>query len=86
MENCRTLKGQSVGGPKSAQEFQKIFQTFCEGRGSRAGQTTVARFASLKQQLGDKLIEHGYYIRRHGEDMPEIRNWTCAGAALEIPV
>jgi xylulose-5-phosphate/fructose-6-phosphate phosphoketolase len=30
----------------------------------------------LKQQLKDKLIEHKQYIREHGEDMPEILNWT----------
>jgi xylulose-5-phosphate/fructose-6-phosphate phosphoketolase len=29
----------------------------------------------LKQQLKDKLVEHKQYITRHGEDLPEIRNW-----------
>lgn len=30
----------------------------------------------LKQQLKDKLTEHKQYIAKHGEDLPEIRNWT----------
>jgi xylulose-5-phosphate/fructose-6-phosphate phosphoketolase len=33
------------------------------------------RAAYLKQEMQDKLIEHKYYIRKNGMDMPEIRNW-----------
>ena len=33
------------------------------------------RSAHVKQALHNKLIEHKQYIREHGEDMPEIRNW-----------
>ena len=31
--------------------------------------------AHIKQMLHNKLIEHRQYVREHGEDMPEIRNW-----------
>jgi xylulose-5-phosphate/fructose-6-phosphate phosphoketolase len=33
------------------------------------------RAAYAQQAIRDKLIEHKQYIARHGEDMPEIRNW-----------
>jgi xylulose-5-phosphate/fructose-6-phosphate phosphoketolase len=34
-----------------------------------------AKGEHLRQELQDKLVEHKQYIRKQGEDMPEIRNW-----------
>ena len=34
-----------------------------------------AAAAYAKQAIRDRLIEHKHYIARHGEDMPEIRDW-----------
>jgi xylulose-5-phosphate/fructose-6-phosphate phosphoketolase len=52
--------------------------------------------AHVREELKNKLIEHRQYIRAHGEDMPEIKNWQWTAApgpanqreqqALEEPV
>jgi xylulose-5-phosphate/fructose-6-phosphate phosphoketolase len=36
----------------------------------------AAKTACLKQELLDKLIEHGHYIRQEGVDLPEVREWS----------
>ena len=40
-----------------------------------------SRGAYLKQFVKDRLIEHKHYIDRHGQDMPEIVNWTWGNPA-----
>ena len=39
----------------------------------------ATRAAHVKQQFRDALIEHSRYVREHGEDMPEIRDWAWPG-------
>jgi xylulose-5-phosphate/fructose-6-phosphate phosphoketolase len=41
--------------------------------------------AHVRQKLVDKIIEHKHYIRRHGEDMPEIAGWVWQMSADEEP-
>jgi xylulose-5-phosphate/fructose-6-phosphate phosphoketolase len=38
-----------------------------------------ARAAYAKQAIRDKLLDHKQYIRRYGDDMPEIRDWRWSG-------
>jgi xylulose-5-phosphate/fructose-6-phosphate phosphoketolase len=37
------------------------------------------RAAYAKQEIRDRLIDHREYIRRYGDDMPEVKNWTWSG-------
>jgi xylulose-5-phosphate/fructose-6-phosphate phosphoketolase len=39
-----------------------------------------SRAAHVKQAVRDKLIEHKEYIHKHGEDLPEIRNWIWSAS------
>ncbi len=37
------------------------------------------RAAGLRQRMVDKRVEHREYVRRRGEDLPEVRDWTWPG-------
>jgi xylulose-5-phosphate/fructose-6-phosphate phosphoketolase len=39
------------------------------------------RSAHIKDTIANKLIEHRAYIRAHGEDLPEIADWTWPGGS-----
>jgi xylulose-5-phosphate/fructose-6-phosphate phosphoketolase len=45
-----------------------------------------ARGDYFRQMLEEKLIEHHHYIREHGDDMPEIRDWRWGGNHSNSPV
>jgi xylulose-5-phosphate/fructose-6-phosphate phosphoketolase len=34
-----------------------------------------SRYAHVRQRMADKRVEHTAYIRAHGDDMPEVREW-----------
>src|SRR5512135_3046544 len=41
-----------------------------------------SRAAYAKQYLRDKLLEHKAYIRKYGQDLPEIRDWKWTGGEV----
>jgi xylulose-5-phosphate/fructose-6-phosphate phosphoketolase len=41
------------------------------------------RGGRAREDLRNRLIEHGLYIRTHGEDHPEIRAWQWPGGGSE---
>jgi len=39
----------------------------------------ASRYAHVKQDMRNKLVSHWEYVCKHGEDMPEIRDWVWKG-------
>ena len=37
--------------------------------------TLGANVAYIKQAIRDKLFDHREYVRKYGDDMPEVRDW-----------
>ena len=46
-----------------------------------------SRKAYVKKQMADKRVAHWQYIREHGDDMPEVRDWRwrVRGTAASPP-
>jgi xylulose-5-phosphate/fructose-6-phosphate phosphoketolase len=47
----------------------------------RLGQTAAA----LRQQMSDDRLRHRAYTREHGDDPPDVRDWTWPGRAPTRP-
>ena len=66
-----------------------IFEELREERGYGSSMVgdVIDRVAQLgstmaytKRTIRDKLIEHREYIRKHGDDMPDVRDWKWTDA------
>jgi xylulose-5-phosphate/fructose-6-phosphate phosphoketolase len=42
--------------------------------------TLASAAAYAKQAMRDRLIEHRQYVTAHGDDMPDVRDWTWPAA------
>ena len=38
--------------------------------------------AHFKQMLRDKLVDHHHYVREHGDDMPDVKDWKWGQQAI----
>ena len=42
-----------------------------------------ARAAWLRQKMADSRVQHRAWVREHGEDLPEVRDWTWPGSPAD---
>ena len=42
-----------------------------------------ARAAWLRQKMADSRVRHRAWVREHGEDLPEVRDWTWPGSPAD---
>jgi phosphoketolase len=60
LNRSRWLRPQSSNWEESEDEMEKI----------------SIKSEHLKQFLRDKLVERKQYAHEHGDDMPEVKNWS----------
>jgi len=41
----------------------------------------AVRYAHVKQDMRDTLVEHREYVREHGDDMPAIKDWRWTSSS-----